>query len=77
MIACGIVGSRLDYCNSLLAGMSEANFAKLQCVQGTLARVLIGTGRYDRVKQEVIHITPVCSSRAALAASEATGNIRK
>ena len=59
MIACSIVGSRLDYCNSLLAGMSEANFAKLQSVQHTLARVLTETGRYDRVKQEVIHITPI------------------
>ena len=33
MIACSHVGSHLDYCNSLLAGMSEANFAMLQCVQ--------------------------------------------
>ena len=49
-IACSIVGSRHDYCNSLLAGMSEANFAKLKCVQNTLARVLTGTRRYDRVK---------------------------
>ena len=59
MITCMIVGSRLDYCNSLLAGMSEANFAKLQCVQNTLARVLTGSRRYDRVKQEVTHMTPV------------------
>ena len=52
MIACSIVGSRLDYCNSLLAGMSEANFTKLQCVQNILAHVLTGYRRYECVKQE-------------------------
>ena len=57
-IACSMVGSRLDYCNSLLAGMSEANFAKLQCIQNTLACVLTETRRYDHVKQEIIHIMP-------------------
>ena len=59
MIACSIVGSRLDYCNFILAGTSETNFVKLQRVQNTLARVVIGTRRYDHVKCEVIHITPV------------------
>ena len=38
--------------------MPETNFGKLQHVQNTLARVLTETGRYYRVKQEVIHITP-------------------
>ena len=52
MVACGIVGSSLDYCNSLYAGMSEANFDKLQRVQNTMARVVTGHKRSD-------HITPV------------------
>ena len=39
--------------------MSENNFAKLQRVQNSLARVVTGTKRYDHVKREVIHITPV------------------
>ena len=52
MVACSIVGSRLDYCNSLYAGMSEANFDKLQRVQNTMARVVTGHKRSD-------HITPV------------------
>ena len=39
--------------------MSENNFAKLQCVQNSLARVVTGTKRYDHVKREVVHITPV------------------
>ena len=38
-IAAAIVGSRLDYCNSLLAGTSVSNLARLQLVQNTLARV--------------------------------------
>ena len=29
MVACAIVSSRLDYCNSVLAGISDTNFKKL------------------------------------------------
>ena len=47
-----IVGSRLDYCNALLVGISEAKLDKLQRVQDTLARVVTGTCRRD-------HISPV------------------
>ena len=47
-----IIGSRLDYCNALLAGMSEQNLNKIQRVQNSLARVVTGTRRRD-------HITPV------------------
>ena len=39
-IASAIVGSRLDYCNSLLAGTSVSNLARLQLVQNTLAWVV-------------------------------------
>ena len=39
-IAAAIVGSRLDYCNSLLAGTSISNLTCLQRVQNTLARVV-------------------------------------
>ena len=52
MVAVAIVGSRLDYCNSLLAGTSESNLARLQMVQNTLARVVAQKSRY-------CHITPV------------------
>ena len=51
-IAVAIVGSRLDYCNSLLAGTSTSNLARLQMVQNTLARVVAQKSRY-------CHITPV------------------
>jgi len=39
-IACSIVGSRLDYCNSLLLNCSDRNLDKLQRVQNNLARVV-------------------------------------
>ena len=53
-----IVSARLDYCNSLLAIMSETNLAKLQCIRNTLARVVTVTRRYDHDRQEVVHNTP-------------------
>ena len=51
-VASAIVGSRLDYCNSLLAGRSVQNLSRLQLVQDTLARVVAQKPRY-------CHITPV------------------
>jgi len=39
-IAASIVGSRLDYCNSVLYGESHANTDRLQHVQNVLARVV-------------------------------------
>ena len=53
-IAAAIVGSRLDFCNSLLAGTSVSNLARLQRVQNTLARVVAQ-------KPQFCHITPVLS----------------
>ena len=50
MVAVAIVGSRLDYCNSLLAGTSASNLARPQMVQ--MARVVAQKSRY-------CHITPV------------------
>ncbi len=38
-VACSIVSTRLDYCNSLLYGTSQKNISKLQRVQNSLARV--------------------------------------
>jgi hypothetical protein len=51
-VACSIVSSKLDYCNSLLYGTTKANIAKLQLVQNSLARLVTGTRKFD-------HITPV------------------
>jgi hypothetical protein len=46
-VACSLVGSRLDYANSILYGASEKNISRLQRVHSTLARVVAGTGYYD------------------------------
>ena len=51
-VAAAIVGSRLDYCNCLLAGTSVSNLARLQLVQNTLARVVTQKSRF-------CHIMPV------------------
>ena len=53
-IAAAIVGSRLDFCNSFLAGTSVSNLTRLQRVQNTLARVVAQKPRF-------CHITPVLS----------------
>ena len=46
------VSSRLDYCNSLLVGMTDDLFQRLQGIQNAAARRVTGTGRHE-------HITPV------------------
>ena len=48
MVACTIVSSRLDYCNLVLTGMSDANFVKLERVPYSLARVVTGMPVYSR-----------------------------
>ena len=51
-VACAIVSTRIDYCNSVLIGTTEENLKKLQRVQNSLARVVSGSRRSD-------HITPL------------------
>ena len=53
-IAAARVGSRLDLCNSLLAGTSVSNQTRLQLVHNTLARVFAQKPRF-------CYITPVLS----------------
>ena len=52
MAANALVGSRLDYCNSLFRGLSAVDLHKLQCVQNSFARIVASTTKYS-------HITPV------------------
>ena len=61
-VAAAIVGSRLDYCNSLLAGTSVSNLARLQLVQNTLARVVTQKYRFCRITPVLadLHWLPVC-----------------
>ena len=46
-----MVSRRLDYCNSLLYGVSKSNIAKLQRVQNALCRIIF---RLDKMS----HVTP-------------------
>ena len=46
------ISCRLDYCNSLLYGISDRLLQRLQSVQNAAARLVTGAGRSD-------HITPV------------------
>jgi len=48
-VACSVIGSRLDYCNALLTGMSKSIFNKLQRVQNTLARVVLRQKKYEHI----------------------------
>ena len=49
-VACSIVSTRLDYCNSVLYGVSAQNIQRLQKVQNSLARVLSGTKKREHTK---------------------------
>jgi len=55
-VACSIINSILDYCNSLFTVMSAANFAKLQRVQNTLARVLQRRSKHDQITPALIQL---------------------
>jgi Reverse transcriptase (RNA-dependent DNA polymerase) len=56
MVACSIVTSRLDYCNSLYYNMSDANIRKLQLVQNTLARVVLKLRRDKPITPALIEL---------------------
>ena len=47
-VACSIVGSRFDYCNSLLYGTSDKVINKLQLVQNRLTRVVCKVDKRDQ-----------------------------
>ena len=44
-----LISSRLDFCNSLLAGLHSATFNRLQTVQMTAARLLTGLRKHDNI----------------------------
>ena len=46
-----LVSSKLDCCNSLYSGISQANLNKLQRIQNSMAHVITNTSKYQ-------HITP-------------------
>ena len=41
--------TKLDYCNSVLSGLSKNQTQRLQFVQNSAARLLMGTNKYDNI----------------------------
>jgi len=50
-LACSIVASLLDYCNSVFCGDSETNVVKLQRMQNNLSRVVCKSPCYTNVTE--------------------------
>ena len=44
-----LVTSKLDYCNSLLYGTVDKNFVSLQCLQNTVARLIMRLTKYTNM----------------------------
>jgi len=52
----GLVISRLDYCNSLLASLPQSTLAPLQRVQTAAARLVFKLGARDHVTASMIQL---------------------
>jgi len=62
-IACSLVGSKLDYCNSILSGTLAANVEKLQRVQNNLSRIVLNKPRraHSLELRKALHWLPISS----------------
>ena len=56
-----LVGSQLDYCNSLFRSLSALDLRKLQCVQNSLARIVTNTIKYSHITsvRKTLHWLPI------------------
>ena len=60
-LANSLVSSKLDYCNLLYSGISQANLNKLQRIQNSLARIITNTSKYQHITPTLkkLHCLPV------------------
>ena len=54
-LICAVVNSRMDYCNTVLAGAPRTVTDKLQRVLNAAARVITGTQEFDRGLGQILH----------------------
>ena len=61
MVVQAFVSSRLDYCKSLLYGISDGLLQRVQSVQNAAARLVTGARRIDHVTPRLrqLHWLPV------------------
>ena len=61
LFATALVGSKLDYCNFLCAGMSQRNIHRLQRVQNSASRIVLGasTKLDNNTGLKLLHWLPV------------------
>ena len=55
-LACSFVHSRLDYCNSVLAGLTKTQFSKLDRVLKASARFVFNIPKFSPVSQNMVSI---------------------
>ena len=51
-----LVTSRIDYCNSLLAGISESLLKRLVNIQRTAARIVTRKRKYDPISHDLVEL---------------------
>jgi len=61
MIACSVVGSRLDYANAVLYGTSSKNINRLQRIQNALARCVLDSKAHwsSNALLHQLHLLPI------------------
>ena len=62
MSSCNLVLSRIDYCNSLLAGLPQSLVGKLQRVQNCAARLVVRAPPHQFTSLQYSNISTVCPS---------------